>query len=127
MKLLIDNFDMAGPRNYSEFVQDGPRVLRELFKPDLLQTTLVADSPRMELPKCGSRLRLVRADGTTVFAGNVAAMIPHYPGADERGPVRAFQVLAVSDEILLNRVTLPARPDYIGLRSGTLLRAWRTK
>jgi hypothetical protein len=125
MKLTIDNFDGAGPRDYTPAIDEShaPRVLRRLNKPAELRLSLLAASPDFVVPVNGARVILGRTNGTDVFTGYLAAAPDfEYLGWGERGPIYLYHLVAVSDELLLNRKTIPNRYPFVDRSAGDALR-----
>lgn len=125
MKLLIDNFDQTGVRDYTPLLDNSrmPRVVRKLNKPATCEARLVCDAGAVPVPRTGSRLVLQREDGNIVFSGNlVEEPAPEHLGAGDRGPVLAYELHAISDEYLLDRKPLPRRLPFVNRSAGEILR-----
>ena len=125
MKLTIDNFDGFGPRDYTACIDElhAPRVLRRLNQPSELRLSLLANGPDFVVPVSGGRLVLGRTDGTKVFTGYLASTPDfEYLGWGERGPAYRYNVVAVSDEWLLDRKTVPDRHPFVARGAGDALR-----
>lgn len=124
MKLLIDNLDMAGARDYTSFLSGArnPIVHRKLNQPDQLEVTLLSQPQKILLPAAGAKVQLLRSDGTSLFTGYLAQP-PQSAclGESERGPWLSYKLRAVGDEYLLDRRPLPPRPNYVDLGPGELL------
>jgi len=129
MKLLIDNFDGSGPRDYTPTI-DGtrlPRVVRKLNQPAELQVSLVADGPDFVVPRNGARVTLGRTNGQDVFTGYLMqAPVFEYLGWAERGPVYRYNLVALSDEAILDRKRLPDRSPFVDRSAGNALRQMTT-
>ncbi len=125
MKLTIDNLDGLGPRDYTSSIDvaNPPHILRRLNKPSELRVSLVGDTPDFIVPANGARLMLGRANGSDVFTGYIAA-VPEfeYLGWGERGPIYRYRLIAISDEIILDRKPIPARPAFVARTAGDALR-----
>jgi hypothetical protein len=125
MKLTIDNLDGRGPRDYTLAVDQtrAPRVLRRLRKPAELRLSLVASDPEFVVPVDGARITMGRLNGTDVFTGYLSSA-PNfeYLGWNERGPVYRYNVIAQSDEVLLDKKTLPDRHPFVARSAGEALR-----
>src|SRR5712692_5150034 len=105
MKLQIDNLDGNGPRDYSATIDGSksPQVIRKLNQASELQVSLVANVPDFVVPVNGARVILGRSNGQDVFTGYLmAAPVFEYLGWGERGPVYRYNLIAQSDEVLLN-------------------------
>jgi hypothetical protein len=124
MKLTIDNFDGAGPRDYSTALDAGrpPRVHRRLNQPEELRASLIARDTQLVVPARGSRVVLARNDGEKIFTGYVVAPPEYeYLGWGERGPVYRYALLAGGDETLLDCKTLPHRAPFTNRSAGDAL------
>jgi hypothetical protein len=125
MKLTIDNLQGAGPQDYTGAV-DGtkpPKVERKLNKPAELQFSLLANTPGFVIPVTGARVTLGKTNGSDVFSGYVTAAPQYeYLGWGEPGPVYRYNVVAQSDEVLLNQKALPTRSPFVDRSAGDALR-----
>ena len=125
MKLLIDNFDGLGAINYTAALDGSrlPHVIRKINQPSELRFSLVADSPEFVVPAVGARVTLGRTNGQDVFTGYLAASpVFEYLGWGERGPAYRYNLIATSDEALLDRKRLPDRPPFVERSAGNALR-----
>ncbi len=125
MKLTIDNHDGLGPCDYTPSIDAAraPQVVRRLNKPAELRVSLVALSPDFIVPASGARVTLGRSNGSDVFTGYITRP-PDYEllGWGERGPMYRYNVVAQSDEFLLDRKTIPSRPPFVARSAGDALR-----
>jgi hypothetical protein len=125
MKLTIDNLQGQGPQDYTG-AMDGmkpPKVERKLNQPAELQFSLVANSPNFAIPVTGARVTLGKANGSDVFTGYVTAAPQYeYLGWGEQGPVYRYNVVAQSDEVLLDQKALPNRTPFVDRSAGSALR-----
>src|SRR5580700_11714455 len=116
MNLTIDNLQGQGPQDYTGGL-DGtklPVVGRKLHQPSEMQFSLVANFPGFIVPVTGARVVLVRADGSFVFTGYVTAAPQYeYLGWGEQAPVYRYNIVAQSDEILLDQKALPNRSPFV--------------
>ncbi len=124
MKLTIDNLQGQGPQDYTGAL-DGiklPRIERKLNQPAQLEFSLVA-TPNLVVPAAGARVMLGKTNGSDVFTGYVTAA-PEYEflGWGEQGPVYRYNVIAESDEVLLNQKALPNRSPFVTRSAGDALR-----
>ncbi|MGH9579605.1 MAG: hypothetical protein ACRD2R_01320, partial [Terriglobales bacterium] len=125
MLLTIDSFDGAGARDYTAALDAAapPRILRRLNQPAELRAVLVAAGPQFVVPAAGGRVIWARDDGAKLFTGHLAEPVAfEYLGWGERGPVHRYTLLAVSDEFLLDRKTLPPRPPFVNRTAGQVLK-----
>jgi hypothetical protein len=125
MKLTIDNLQGQGPQDYTEAV-DGtkpPKVERKLNQVAELQFSLVANSPGFVIPVTGARVTLGKTNGSDVFTGYVTGAPQYeYLGWGEQGPVYRYNVVAQSDEVLLDQKALPNRSPFVDRSAGNALR-----
>lgn len=125
MKLIIDNLQGQGPQDYTTAL-DGtklPRVERKLNQPAELQFTLLSNSPGFVIPVTGARVTLGKTNGSDVFTGYVTAAPQYeYLGWGEQGPVYRYNVVAQSDEVLLDQKALLERPPFVDRSAGNALR-----
>jgi len=124
MKLLIDNLDGTGLRDYSASLElIPPKLLRRKNRPTQLEFALVAATADFIVPAEGARVILTRRNGTSLFTGYIAK-VPEfdYLGWQQSGPAYRYRLLAVSDEILLDKKTLPARHPFVRRSAGDALR-----
>ncbi len=125
MKLTIDNLQGQGPQDYTGAL-DGtklPKVERKLNQPTELQFSLVGNSPGFAIPVVGARVTLGKTNGSDVFTGYVTAAPQYeYLGWGEQGPVYRYNVVAQSDEVLLDQKALPNRSPFVGRSAGNALR-----
>src|SRR4051794_410103 len=100
MKLLIDNLDAAGARDYSGSLDgnQSPTVLRRKDRPSELAFTLIAHAPEFVVPVNGARVVLSRANGSSLFTGYISkAPEFEYLGWQQRGPAYRYKFAAISD------------------------------
>lgn len=125
MKLTIDNFDNRGPVDYSGRIdaETPPHIRRRLNQPSELRLALVAGQPQFVVPVEGARVVLARSDGTSFFTGYISAAAEYeYLGWGACGPAFRYSLVAVSDELLLDRGALPARAPLVARTAGDILR-----
>ena len=96
---------------------------RKLNQPAELRFSLVANLPGFVVPVAGARVVLARTDGSFVFTGYVT-LAPQfeYLGWGEHAPVYRYNVVAQSDEVLLNQKALPNRAPFVERTAGNALR-----
>jgi hypothetical protein len=125
MKLTIDNLQGQGPQDYTGDL-DGtklPTIERKLNQPAELQFSLLANLPGFEVPVTGARVILSKTDGDDIFSGYVTAGPEYeYLGSGEQGPVYRYNVVAQSDEVLLDQKALPNRSPFVDRSAGNALR-----
>src|SRR5258708_36587258 len=120
MKLTIDNLQGQGPQDYTGAL-DGtkpPKVERKLNQPAELQFSLLANAPGFVIPVTGARVTLGKTNGSDVFTGYITA-VPQYEylGWGEQGPLYRYNVMAQSDEELLDQKALPDLSPFEDLRA----------
>lgn len=125
MKLQIDNLDGAGLRDYTATIDAAhtPRITRKLNEPSELRFSLLL-GPEMLVPRRGARVLLGRTNGQDVFTGYITAT-PEYEflGWGQQGPQYRFNIVARSDETLLDEKRLPSRSPFVARSAGDALRA----
>jgi hypothetical protein len=125
MKLTIDNLQGAGAVDYTSAL-DGtvsPKVERILNSPAQLVFSLVASSPAFVVPLVGARVTLGKTNGSDVFTGYLTQAPQHeYLGWGQQGPVYRYNLVAESDEVLLDQKALPNRSPFVDRSAGSALR-----
>jgi hypothetical protein len=125
MNLTIDNLQGQGPQDYTGAL-DGtklPKVERKLNQPAELQFSLLANGPGFVIPATGARVTLGKTNGSDVFTGYVITAPQYeYLGWGEQGPVYRYNVVAQSDEVLLDQKALPNRSPFVDRSAGNALR-----
>lgn len=124
MKLTIDNLQGQGAVDYT-LALDGtvaPNVVRKMNQPAELRCSLIAGMPGFIVPVTGARIILAKTNGSFIFTGYlVQAPQFEYLGFGEQGPVYRYQLLAESDEVLLNQKALPNRAPFVNRTAGSAL------
>ena len=124
MKLTVDNLNGLGPVDYTAAV-DGtvaPRVERVLNQPSTLRMSVLANVAGFVVPAIGGRVVLTKANGTFVFTGYLTQSPQmEYLGWGEGAPVYRYDLVAESDEVLLDLKALPTRAPYIERTAGSAL------
>ena len=125
MKLTIDNLQGQGAVDYT-FALDGtvkPRVERKLNRPSILRCSLARNSPGIVAPATGARVILAKASGNILFTGYLTGTPQfEYLGFGEQGAVYRYDLIAESDEVLLDQKALPNRAPFVGRSAGSALR-----
>jgi hypothetical protein len=76
-----------------------------------------------EAPATGARVVLTKNSGSFVFTGYLTrAPQCEYLGFGERGPMYRYDLIAESDEVLLDQKPLPDRAPFLGRSAGAALR-----
>jgi hypothetical protein len=125
MKLTIDNLQGQGAVDYTAAL-DGtvmPRVERKINQPAALWLSLVAGSAGFVRPVMGARVTLTKADGSFVFTGYLTqSPQAAYVGWGEQGLVYQYNLIAESDEVLLDQKAVPNRAAFVNRSAGSALR-----
>jgi hypothetical protein len=125
MKLQIDNLDGLGPIDYTSSIDGSrsPQVARKLNQPSEFRVSLVADSTDFVVPVTGARVTLGLTNGQDVFTGYLMQSPQfEYLGWGERGPIYRYDLVAQSDEGLLDEKRLPDRCPFLNRSAGNALR-----
>ncbi len=125
MKLEIDNLDGRGLQDYTAAVDSEglPQIVRRLNKPAEFKASLLSTGAAFVVPGDGARLVFARAGGQTMFTGYLTAAPEfEYLGWGERGPVYRYNLVAQSDEVILDRKRLPDRSPFVNRSAGNALR-----
>jgi hypothetical protein len=124
MNLTIDNLQGAGPVDYTAAL-DGtiaPRVVRKMNAPAQMRCSLVANGTSFVTPVIGARVVLVKSDGSFLFTGYLTqAPQMEYVGWGEGAAVYRYDLVAESDEVLLDQKALPNRAPYVERTAGSAL------
>jgi hypothetical protein len=126
MKLLIDNRDLSGLREYTKWLdaEKGPKIVRRLNQGSEMETWLVAEAGQMIVPRVGARVFLVRDDGTLLFGGYLQdAPRQEFVGNGAQGTVSRYLLCARGEEARLDRKPLPPRLASAGGKAADLLLA----
>lgn len=125
MKLTIDNLQGQGPQDYTNSLDATrlPKIERKLNQSASLQFTLLADTPSFIVPIAGARVMLGKTNGSDVFSGYLTETPEYeYLGWGQEGPVYRYNLVAQSDEFLLNQKALPNRSPFVNRSAGNALR-----
>jgi hypothetical protein len=125
MNLTIDNLQGLGPQDYTSAL-DGtkiPKIERKLNQPAELQFSVVANASGFVVPVTGARVILSKGNGNDVFTGYMKAAAQYeYLGWGEQSPVYRYNLVAQSDEALLDQKALPNRSPFVERTAGSALR-----
>ena len=125
MTLTIDNLKGLGPIDYTPWVdaERAPHITRVLNQPAQLKLSLLANATGFVVPAVGARVMLQKQDGTFLFTGYlVQAPENIYLGQGQQAAVYRHELLAESDETLLDQKVLPNRAPFMSRRAGSALR-----
>ena len=121
MKLLIDNLDGNGPQDYTAYVDASKNIAiaRKLNSPATLKVSLVAGAASFVVPVLAARIMLVRSNGNDLFTGYLA-MAPscQYSGLGDVGPLCSYELVALSDAMLLDQKAPPPEPPFVAQTAG---------
>jgi hypothetical protein len=125
MNITIDNLQGAGPVDYTAAL-DGtiaPRVVRKINQPAQLRCSLVGNVAGFVTPMIGARIILATASGSFVFTGYLTQTPQfEYVGWGQETPVYRYDLVAESDEVLLDQKALPNRAPYVDRTAGSALK-----
>ena len=130
MKLQIDNLDGSGLRDYTAAIDAAraPRIVRKLNEASELRFSLLQDDPSFIVPTRGARVLLGRTNGQDVFTGYITVSPEYeYLGWGMHGPMYRYNIVALSDEALLDEKRLPARSPFVDRSAGDALRQVTTE
>jgi hypothetical protein len=125
MKLLIDNFDGRGAQDCTAFVDMGksPSVVRKLNSPAELKFDLVGDGESLAVPAIGARITLRLSNGNDLFTGYIAQTPTYqYLGWADRGVVYRYEIVALSDVMLMDQKAPPPHPPFANRNAGDAFR-----
>ncbi len=128
LTLTIDNLDGLGAIDYSAAISaDVPFAIeRVLNTPSRCTGALVVDAPgfssTLPVPVRRARIVVTAASGTILFTGYIATEPePIYAGVGLAGPVYRVTFTAISDEWLLDKLSLVLTNSGYAVAGGTLL------
>jgi hypothetical protein len=130
MRLQIDNLDGAGLRDYTSAIDaaHAPRIIRKLNEASELRFTLLQDDPSFVVPTRGARVLLGRTNGQDVFTGYIVASPEYeYLGWGIHGPMYRYNIVAQSDDALLDEKRLASRCPFVARSAGDALRQLTTE
>lgn len=122
MKLLIDNLDGLGAQDYMAFVDssNSPRLMRKLNSAAEFKFGLVSG---VAVPVRGARVTLTLSNGDNLFTGYVEQTPTYeYAGWADRGLLYRYEVVALSDVMLLDQKAPPPHPPFVARNAGDAFR-----
>jgi hypothetical protein len=125
MKLLIDNLDGRGAQDYTAFLDSSksPRVVRKLNSPAELKFGLVAGEESLAVPVISASVTLTLSNGNDLFAGYVVDTPTYqYRGWADRGFVYRYEIVALSDVMLMDQKAPPPHPPFVDRNAGDAFR-----
>jgi len=124
MKLTIDNFDGKGAVDYTCAIDTtvAPRIVRTINQPATFECSLLGVTG-LAIVAAGARICVTKSDGTFLFTGYLTEL-PNYEylGWGEQTPVYRCELLAESDEFLLDQKVLPSRAPFVARSAGSALK-----
>jgi hypothetical protein len=123
LRLTIDNLDGLGPVDYSGALYAGAplKVVRTLNAPSRCVGSVVL-AGALAVPVRRGRVAVSDASGNALFTGYLAVEPEAvYLGAGTSGPVYCYALDAVSDEWMLDKLTVPAGGGALAVGGGVLL------
>ena len=125
MRITVDNLDGRGAVDYTAAL-DGtvaPQLLRVINQPSKFTCSLLGSGTGLVVPMAGARITVALANGDFVFTGYLTAAAEcEYLGWGEAGAVYRYELVAASDEILLDAKVLPNRAPFVERCAGSALR-----
>lgn len=125
MKLTIDNYDGNGPIDYTGSIVAGQtfRIVRRLNQPVTCAVTLFPGSG-LTRPARNGRMVVADDNGLLLFTGYLAAEPTlELMGQGTEGAVYRVVLSAISDDILLDRLSIPQIAAICGATSGQALQS----
>ena len=122
MKLLIDNLDGRGALDYTAFVDSSknPSLVRKLNSAGEFKFGLVAGNI---VPVIGARVTLTLSNGNNLFTGYIAQTPTYqYLGWADPGAVYLYEVVALSDVMLMDLKAPPPPPPFVDRNAGDAFR-----
>lgn len=124
MKLTIDNLQGQGLVDYTAALDTtvAPHIERTLNQPSVLRCCLLAKATGFVVP--ASEARVILTSATAVLFTGYLTQAPHfeYLGFGEQGAVYRYNLIAESDEALLDQKALPNRAPFVSRTAGSALR-----
>ncbi len=101
-------------------------IERKINEPSICQLWLsLPANGSLAAPSRFQTLAVTGDDGTIYFTGYIAVSpLPEYAGMGLEGPRYRTAIQAVSDELLLDQMLMPASVNASGGTAGALLAAW---
>ncbi len=124
MKVLIDNFNGSGARDFTAAVDASrvPMVKRRMNQPSELRLSLISASTELVVPVNGARVTLAHDDGSALFTGYIVdAPVLEHVGWGQVGLVYRYNLIVQSDEVILDRKRLPDRTPFVARSAGNAL------
>jgi len=124
MKITIHGLDYTSTLDMAQPLQI-ERKLNQLSECRFLLALCTDGS--LEVPARNQLIAISGDDGTLYFTGYIAANpLPEYIGVGLDGPLYGLQIVALSDEVLLDQLPMPASAGITGETVGSLMGAFMT-
>jgi hypothetical protein len=124
MKFTIDNLQGVGPVDYTAALDRtvAPRVARTINQPASLRCGVLGSAAGFVVPVVGGRVVLTKTNGSFVFTGYLTQAAQfEYLGWGAQGAVYRYDLIAESDEVLLDQKALPNRAPFVDRSAGAVL------
>ena len=121
MKLTDRQSRRPRAQDYTAFVDSSksPSLVRKLNAPAKLTVGLVAQSATIPVPVVSARVMLTLDNGNNCFTGYVVDTPTYqYQGWAERGATYRYEVVALSDVMLLDQKAPPPHPPFVDRSAG---------
>src|ERR1039457_4596025 len=119
MKISINRQDYTAALNAARPLT----IERKLNEPSLCQLWLsLPTNGSLAMPLRNQSLRVIGDDGTYYFTGYIAVTpLPEYAGLAIEGPHYRIAIQALSDELLLDQISMPRSTGATGESAGALM------
>jgi hypothetical protein len=125
MKITIDNLRGSGAVDYTTALDltVAPKIERKINVPAVMKFALLPGAGGFVVPLPGARVVAIKAGGSALFTGYLTqAPECEHLGWGEQGVIYRYNVVAESDEVLLDQKALPNRAEFVGRTAGAALR-----
>ena len=130
MKLTIDNLDGNGAVDYSAAVVAGRPFLveRKLNEPSVCSITLLPSPVSLAIPARNGRVVVSDDSGVILFTGYIATEpAMELAGDGTEGQVYEAAISAISDEVLLDRLSVPQTMANYSQSAGQVMQTMLTR
>jgi hypothetical protein len=124
MKLLIDNLDGLGPKDYTAFVDSKKSLslVRKLNHPAEFKFGLMIKPGSTLVPALLGRVVLSSNNGSNLFTGYIVQTPPsQYSGWADGGVIYRYEVDVLSDVMLMDEKAPPVHPPFVDRSAGSAL------
>ena len=125
MKFTIDNLLGQGATDYTGALDStvAPKIARKINQPAAMRFSLASIVSGFVVPLVGARVVVTKTSGAVMFTGYLTQAPEFEPlGSGEQGPAFRYNVVAESDEVLLDRKALPNRAVLTERTAGAALK-----